>query len=495
MGEHTLRIPMSLHGTNRDRLLTRLRELQTKGELADGSVVLLQGGTNVPRDSADTSWFFRQESYFHWAFGVLEPDWYGMIESSSGRTTLFCPRLPQDYALILGRICPPEDFKKRYLVDRVYYVDQIVEVLTEAAPSVLLTLLGVNSDSGLSTLKATFEGIDKFNVNIDLLHDEMAELRVTKTPAEIDVMRYATEVSSKAHCAVMKHIRSGMREYQLESVFQHHSFYHGGCRHQAYANICGAGTSGSVLHYGHAGAPNDCPVRDGDMCLFDMGAEYYCYSSDVTCSFPANGKFSPDQRMIYDAVLAANLAVAHAAKPGVSWERMHVLSTRVLVEKLKEGGLLKGDVDDMMKAGIGPVFYPHGLGHLIGLDVHDVGGYLQSCPPRPSGDSSRRLRTARLLQENMLLTIEPGCYFIDYLLDAALADPEKSKFLVAAEISRFRGFGGVRIEDDVLITATGVENLTKVPRTVEEIEALMAEGRKGSVEFPQKNYTHPSQKN
>lgn len=494
MGPHTLRIPMSLHATNRARLLTRLAELTKQGKVQQGSVVLLQGGDEVPRDSADTTWIFRQESFFHWAFGVLEPGWYGAIDPSSGKATLFCPRLPEDFAIVMGRITPPEDFQKRYQVDRVCYVDQVAEVLEEMKPKLLLTLRGVNTDSGLTTLQASFEGIDRFTVESSILHDEMAELRVTKSPAEIDVMRYAAEVSSAAHCAVMKHIKPGMLEYQLESVFQHHSYYHGGCRHQSYTNICGAGVSGAVLHYGHAGAPNDCPVRDGDICLFDMGAEYYCYASDITCSFPANGKFTDDQRMVYNAVLAANRAVHAAAKPGVKWDDMHDLSFKVMLQKLKEGGLLKGDVDDMLKADLGAVIQPHGLGHLIGLDVHDVGGYLSHCPPRPERAGFKKLRTARPLLENMLLTIEPGCYFIDMLLDRALADPVQSKFFVPEVLQRFRGFGGVRIEDDVLITADGVEDLTKVPRTVEAIEALMAEGRKQHADFPYEQCKHSSQK-
>lgn len=197
-----------------------------------------------------------------------------------------------------------------------------------------------------------------------------------------------------------------------------------------------------------------------------MGANYFGYAADITCTFPANGKFTPDQKLIYEAVLKANLAVASAAKPGVSWVAMHLLANRTLLEELKAGGLLKGNVDEMVTAGLGGIFQPHGLGHLLGLDVHDVGGYLRGNPERPNTPRGvEKLRTARVLQARLVLTIEPGCYFVDPLLDEALADPILSKFLVPEAIARFRGFGGVRIEDDVLITDTGVENLTKVPRT------------------------------
>lgn len=157
-----------------------------------------------------------------------------------------------------------------------------------------------------------------------------------------------------------------MTEFQGESEFLHHSYAVGGCRHVSYTCICGSGENGSILHYGHANAPNDKTVHDGDMLLFDMGANYFGYCSDITCSFPANGKFTDDQRFIYNAVLAACQAVHDAARPGVNWVDMHKLANRVLLTKLKEGGLLTGNVDDMMKAGLNGVFQPHGLGHLIG---------------------------------------------------------------------------------------------------------------------------------
>ncbi|XP_076064477.1 dipeptidase C isoform X2 [Oratosquilla oratoria] len=344
---------------------------------------------------------------------------------------------------------------------------------------------GVNTDSGLTTREAAFEGISRFNVDNEILHDQMAECRVTKTKAEIEVLRFAAAVSSAAHREMMRKIRPGMKEYQLESIFRHHTYYHGGCRHQAYTSICGTGHNGSVLHYGHAGEPNAKTIRDGDMCLFDLGSEYYCYSSDITCSFPANGKFTADQKLIYNAVLAARDAVAAEAKPGVSWVYLHEVAYRAMLQHLKDGGIVQGDIEDMMKVNLGAVFQPHGLGHLLGLDVHDVGGYLPECPERPTPAGYRSLRMARVLEENMVLTIEPGCYFIDHLLNEAQANPDQARFLVPEAIERFRGFGGVRIEDDVVITADGIEDLTRVPRTVEEIEALMAEGQQEEVFVPQ----------
>lgn len=289
------------------------------------------------------------------------------------------------------------------------------------------------------------------------------------------MLRYVAKVSSDAHKAVMRAARPGLLEYQAEAEFLKHAYFVGGCRHVSYTCICATGHNSAVLHYGHAAAPNDRVIRAGDMCLFDMGANYFGYAADITCSFPADGCFSADQRTIYEAVLAANRAVLRAVRPGVKWLDMHLLANRVLLECLRTAGLVRGEIDAMLAAGINGVFQPHGLGHLLGLDVHDVGAYLEHCPPRPTQPGTTALRFARTLEAGMYVTIEPGCYFIDHLLDEALTNEKKRGFLVEEVIQRFRGFGGVRIEDDVLVTATGVENFTFVPRTVEEIEAFMAE--------------------
>uniref|UniRef100_A0A915HQ00 Peptidase M24 domain-containing protein n=1 Tax=Romanomermis culicivorax TaxID=13658 RepID=A0A915HQ00_ROMCU len=210
-----------------------------------------------------------------------------------------------------------------------------------------------------------------------------------------------------------------------------------------------------------------------DMCLFDMGAEYCCYVSDITVTFPVSGKFTADQKLIYEAVLDANLSVQAAMKPGIKWVDMHLLAQRKILEHLKNGRLLKGDVDEMMQVQLGAVFMPHGLGHFMGLDVHDVGGYAADLK-RIDAPSLRNLRTVRTLEARMVITVEPGCYFIDCLLNSALKNPEQAKFINELNIERFRGFGGVRIEDDVLVTEDGIENLSgMIPRTVESIESFM----------------------
>lgn len=471
MGPNTLAIPMSMFKDNRNRVVEELRKL---GTLDDSAYVLLQGGSDISLYDTDVDYVFRQESYFQYCFGVKEPGCYGAIHVNSGHTTLFVPCLPSEYCVWMGRLHTLEDFQKMYEVDEVRYSKEIDSFFAEKSPSVILTLNGVNSDSGLPAKPPTFEGIEKYTVDKEILYPIITECRVIKSTQEVEILRYVAKVSSDAHKKVMKFIKPGMTEYQGESEFLHHSYSVGGCRHVSYTCICGSFTNSAILHYGHAGAPNDHVIREGSMCLFDMGANYGGYAADITCSFPANSKFTEDQKLIYNAVLDARNAVLDNAKDGVSWVDMHKLANRVMLGKLKDGNLVKGDVDEMLAAGLGAIFQPHGLGHLLGLDVHDVGGYLKGQPERPTEPGLNKLRFARVLKDGMYVTVEPGCYFIECLMDKALADPNLNKFINNDVYERFRQFGGVRIEDDVLIKKDGNENFAIVPRTVEEIEEWMS---------------------
>jgi Xaa-Pro dipeptidase len=216
------------------------------------------------------------------------------------------------------------------------------------------------------------------------------------------------------------------------------------------------------------------------MVLCDMGAEVYCYTSDITCSFPANGRFTEDQKAIYLAVLDMQRAVITALKPGINWVDMHALAYRTGAKHLLDMGILKGDLEAVMEANVMSNFMPHGLGHFMGVDTHDVGGYPKGVT-RPTKAGFKSLRTARVMEPGMLVTVEPGIYFIDFLLDGALADETFAPFIDADVLARFRGFGGVRLEDDILITETGFEDLTRVPRTIEEVEACCA----GTVTVPE----------
>jgi len=495
LGLNTYRVPMALHGLNRARLVRSLLEnLDDDGKSGSSSgrgVILLEGGKQTTRYDTDYEPVFRQESFFHWTFGVPEAGVLAAISLPSGEATLFVPVYGIDYEIFCGENSSLELIRAKYGLDNVLPMEKLEEYIAlqldgndndnddnyeNNNDAQLYLLSGRNTDSGNYALPAHYDGIEKYKKqrNTDALFPAIVEARVHKTKAEIELMRYINWVSSMAHVEVMKSCRVGMMEYQLESLYQHHTYTHGGCRHMSYTCICACGPNPSILHYGHAGRPNDRQLIDGDMALLDMGAEYNCYASDITCSFPVNGQFSNDQLLIYNAVLSAQIDVITAIKPGISWIDMHRLAERTILTALKKGGLLVGEIDDMINADLGAIFMPHGLGHLIGLDAHDVGGYTETIARRRSERPGlNKLRTSRNLKAGMVLTVEPGCYFIDILLDLALANPKQAKYLCVERLNEFRGSGGVRLEDDVLITEEGCENLTVCPRAVSEVLDVM----------------------
>jgi len=338
----------------------------------------------------------------------------------------------------------------------------------------------VNTDSKAKGVPASFEGIDAYTLDDVLLHPAIYEARVTKTEWEKKALLFANKMSSAAHIHVMRKVRPGMMEYQMEADFIHYCYYNGGMRHQAYTSICGCGPNGAVLHYGHAAAPNNRKIKKGDMILTDQGLEYYCYASDITCSYPVDGQFTDTQRGIYEAVLDATFRVFKAIQPGVSWVDMHDLAHRTIAEHLLRLGYLHGDLDDICKAQVPDLFMPHGLGHLMGVDTHDVGGI-------PVGvEKYKTLRMNRKLLQHMCLTVEPGCYFIPALLETAFKDENKAKHLNEAKLRGMYTFGGVRIEDDLFVTHDGMRLMTNVPRTVKEIEAVMS-----GMDFPISDSDYP----
>ena len=213
------------------------------------------------------------------------------------------------------------------------------------------------------------------------------------------------------------------------------------------------------------------------MCLIDMGHALHGYGADITCCYPTDGVFTEKQAQIYNLVLKANRTVMANMKPGVKWPDMHILAERVILQGLKELGIVKDkDLDEMIEKRVGFAFMPHGLGHLLGLDVHEVGGYCGHHPARSDKWGLKNLRTSRELEENMVITVEPGCYFIKSLLESKEVDigvniDEYINVELAMEYAK--EVAGVRIEDDVVVTADGIRNITTVPRTVEQIEACM----------------------
>lgn len=304
------------------------------------------------------------------------------------------------------------------------------------------------------------------------LFKAITECRVIKTPKEIEIYRYVCKIGAQAHLDNMAALEPEMYESQIESVFLHSNYFKGGCRHVSFIPICASGRNSSILHYGHAGAPNDRLMKDGDWLLMDMGSEYKCYACDITTVCPVNGHFTPEQKTIYETVLDMNRQCQRIMKPGVNWRDVHTLSNRVACEHLKEAGVFKGDVDEMMAANLCGYFMPHGLGHLMGIDVHDVGGYTDGMQ-RETAMGYKSLRTKRDLAEGMIITVEPGIYFVDCCLNMIKNDEKLNKFINwDVLMEKYYPIGGCRIECDVLITKDGSEDLTPAPRTVKDIEAV-----------------------
>ncbi|MEY4514604.1 MAG: hypothetical protein RLZZ450_6726 [Pseudomonadota bacterium] len=270
-----------------------------------------------------------------------------------------------------------------------------------------------------------------------LLH----EMRLKKSQDEIGVMRRAAVITREAHLAAMRAARPGRFEYEVEAELLRTFRAHGSER-PAYGSIVGAGPNATILHY----RKNDRRLEEGDLLLIDAGAEFGYYASDVTRTFPVSGTFSPAQRAVYELVLKSQLAAIEAVRPGATIEGVHEETVSVLVDGLLELGLLAGDKQQIVERGDYKKFYMHRTSHWLGMDVHDVGRYHQGGAPRP-------------LEPGFVLTVEPGLY----ISPQAEVDPA------------FRGIG-IRIEDDILVTAEGHENLTfDIPKAVPELERILAE--------------------
>lgn len=275
---------------------------------------------------------------------------------------------------------------------------------------------------------------------VDLDHF-INEMRLFKTAGEVKIMRKAGEISAKAHVRAMKASRPGVFEYQLQAEIEH-EFAMSGSVGPAYSSIVGGGKNGCVLHY----VENKDPLRDGDLVLIDAGCEYQNYAADITRTFPVNGKFSVEQAAIYDVVLKAQADAIAMIGPGIEYNKTNEATIRTITQGLVDLGLLQGDIDELIANEAHREFYMHGAGHWLGMDVHDVGDY------KIEGQW-------RVYEPGMVVTIEPGIYI-------APGSPNIDE--------KWHGIA-VRIEDDIVVTKDGNENLTSaVPKERNEIEALMA---------------------
>ncbi|TAM11208.1 MAG: Xaa-Pro aminopeptidase [Nevskiaceae bacterium] len=413
-------------------------------------VAIIPAATEQTRNR-DVEYRFRQDSDFWYLTGFREPEAVLVLAPGrkEGEFLLFVrPRDPERETWT-GYRAGPEGAERDYAADQAWNLDELdtrLPALLSGREQVHCTL-GEHPafDTRLTTcvrrLRETSRRGNGAPVGFTVLDETLHEQRLIKRPAELKLLRRACDVSAQAHVRAMRYSRPGVYEYQLMAKIEHEFALAG--MEPGYGTIVGGGANACVLHY----VENDCVLRDGDLVLIDAGGELQGYTADITRTFPVNGRFSAAQREVYEVVLAAQLAAIDEMRVGRLQVRPHTAAVKVLVEGMVALGILHGEVAELIETEGYRRFYMHGTGHWLGLDVHDVGRYRIDGKPRP-------------FEAGMVMTSEPGLYI-----------PPGSEGVDA----RFHGIG-IRIEDDVLVTAKGPEVLTGgVPKKVDDIEALMAD--------------------
>ncbi|CAI8951724.1 Xaa-Pro aminopeptidase [Pseudomonas donghuensis] len=437
-------IPKSEYARRRKALMAQMEP---------NSIAILPAAAVAIRNR-DVEHVYRQDSDFQYLSGFPEPE--AVIALIPGREhgeyVLFCRERNPERELWDGLRAGQEGAIRDFGADDAFPItdiDDILPGLIEGRDRVY-SAMGSNPEFDRhlmewinvirSKARLGAQPPNEFVALDHLLHD----MRLYKSAAEVKVMREAAAISARAHVRAMQACRAGLREYSLEAELDY-EFRKGGAKMPAYGSIVAAGRNSCILHY----QENDAPLKDGDLVLIDAGCEIDCYASDITRTFPVSGRFSPEQKAIYELVLKAQEAAFAVIAPGKHWNHAHEATVQVITEGLVELGLLKGQVQELIESEAYRAFYMHRAGHWLGMDVHDVGEY------KVGGQW-------RVLEPGMALTVEPGIYIG--------ADNQ-------SVAKKWRGIG-VRIEDDVVVTKQGCEILTSgVPKTVAEIEALMAAAR------------------
>jgi Xaa-Pro aminopeptidase len=412
------------------------------------SIAIIASAREATR-SNDTHYRFRQDSDFFYLTGFEEPDAIAVVKCDQDpHYTLFVRPRDPEREIWDGRRAGVEGAKSEFGADESFPIVEFDEKLQEILDGAekLYYRLGVNRDldetiiSEITRMRAiNRKPIHPPQTIVDpatIVH----EMRVLKSSDEIELMQTAADIAAEAHCEAMKASRPGMQEYEVEALIEK-VFRQRGAAGPAYTSIVGAGPNATVLHY----INNDGQLSDGDLLLVDAGAEYKGYASDITRTFPINGRFTKPQRDIYDLVLKAQMECVEMVRPGTTHDQLKQHSIQVLTEGMVELGLLSGKPEELIKDKTYEKFYMHGLGHMLGIDVHDVGRYYYG-------------KESRALEPGVVMTVEPGIYISPNSKDVP---------------SEYLGIG-VRIEDDVLCTANGPRVLTdKVPKVAQEIEELM----------------------
>ncbi|RMS15956.1 Xaa-Pro aminopeptidase [Pseudomonas coronafaciens pv. garcae] len=439
-----IQIPKSEYARRRKALMAQMEP---------NSIAILPAAAVAIRNR-DVEHVYRQDSDFQYLSGFPEPEAVVVLIPGReyGEYVLFCRERNPERELWDGLRAGQEGAIRDFGADDAFPItdiDEILPGLIEGRDRVY-SAMGSNPEfdrhlmDWINVIRSKAhlgaQPPKEFVALDHLLHD----MRLYKSAAEIKVMRAAAGISARAHVRAMQACRAGLHEFSLEAELDY-EFRKGGSKMPAYGSIVASGRNGCILHY----QQNDAALRDGDLVLIDAGCEIDCYASDITRTFPVNGRFSAEQKAIYELVLKSQYAAFDAIGPEKHWNQAHEATVQVITAGLVELGLLRGDVDQLIETEAYKAFYMHRAGHWLGMDVHDVGEY------KVGGEW-------RVLEVGMTLTVEPGIYISPDNLDVA---------------KKWRGIG-VRIEDDVVVTRQGCEILSGgVPKTVAEIEALMAAAR------------------
>ncbi|KFA65476.1 hypothetical protein S40285_00490 [Stachybotrys chlorohalonatus IBT 40285] len=449
----------------------------------EDGLIYLPGEPTRSYEDSDMGPAFRQRKYFYYITGVDYPDCAVTYEIAADRLTLWIPYVEPRQALYFGS--PPDAARclELYDVDDVRYTTQLSKFLgvhlTPSSP--ILYILHPNQVP--RTADHDLRG--QYQLDFLKLQPAMNRARVIKTVHEVARIRRANAISSAAHRVIAESIVGLRNEREIEAIFQSICTTHG-AREQAYPIIAGAGVNASTLHYG----ANNQPLAGKQLVVVDAGCEWLGYASDITRTLPVGGFFTPEAKAIYRIVERMQEKAFAGVRPGVPYFHLHLDAAMVGLEGLLKLGILRGDIRDVHAAGTVGAFFPHGLGHHVGLEVHDVsgderllyqadsfkveGGKREMITPTALISLNREAEATiasaprkklQVLQPNMIVTIEPGIYFCrPYIEGYFLNSPLHSKFIDKDVLERYYDVGGVRIEDDLLVTEHGYENLTSAPK-------------------------------
>ncbi|KAJ5668820.1 hypothetical protein N7462_009890 [Penicillium macrosclerotiorum] len=389
------------------------------------------------------------------------------LRCQKGRADPVHPPIDPESVIWSGLPLSPEEAVHRYDIDRALYTTDVNDTLAaiSSAQSGNTVLFAI--DEQVSE-EVKFEGFAESNLAV--LKTVIGDARVVKDAYEVALLRKANDISAQGHIAAIKASKIATNEREVEAAFINTCIANG-AREMSYHPIFAGGANGATLHY----VKNDESLTDSTTqkrkgnLLIDAGGEYQTYCADITRVIPLAGKFPLETRQIYEIVLEMQKECIAVLKEGVLWDDVHALAHRIAIKGLLKLGILRGSEEELFEKRVSVAFFPHGLGHYLGMDTHDTGGY----PNYDDKDKMfRYLRVRGNLPAGSVITVEPGIYFCRFIIEPVLKSPELSKYIDVDVLDRYWSVGGVRIEDNVHVTKNGPDNLTSAPKAIEEVELL-----------------------